>query len=256
MAKLYPTIAGRILQTGLSFGDDDAWSDLMPDADSAATAISTSDGAQYRTIMVDCGYNEDGSSLGVEIRSLLMSFDTSGISSAPDSATLNIYGHTQVDTGTAGHSTNGILCLKTTLAATDALETSDWGRIDLSGAGPTLYSDTLTNWTLGTDIDEYNHKPSKNTFTLNSTALTDIGNNDTFQVAVVHKFMYDHYDADPPFAFGDNSPEGDDGISHQAGAYFIAEELYKPFISIPEEPKGNINIGSGEIKLSGGKLKF
>lgn len=106
-------------------------------------------------------------------RRVFFHFDTSGISSAPSDATLNIRGHS------TGNSAD-IIVLKSTAMSGDgstALAASEFfSSIDYT----TAYSNEVTTWNLS----------ANNAITLNSTALTDIGSNNNFTVAVVE------YDAD------------------------------------------------------------
>tara|TARA_B100000287_G_scaffold402168_1_gene422844 strand:- start:752 stop:1525 length:774 start_codon:yes stop_codon:yes gene_type:complete len=252
MADLNPTIVGRLLN-GVT-GGASAWSNTMPDVDSNAIA-GTDDGHQANTIYLVEGWAFSG--FGVtDVRCLVMSFNTSGISSAPSSATLKIYGKDNKIVGDPdSHSSAGVLGLKTTMAATDSIANDDWGRIDLSGAGPTLYTDTLTSWNIVGDDTEYN------TFTLNSTALTDMGNNDTFQIAIFNKYFYDYYDSDPPFAYGNNHPDGTNAFGTGAGAYFGSEsgtDAYKPVLSyvdsaVPDDTNfANLRVKSGLLSLKSG----
>jgi len=108
-----------------------------------------------------------------KFRRIFIHFDTSGISSAPSAATLNIGGHS------AGNDAD-VVVLKSTAMSGDgstALAASEFfSSIDYS----TAYSGEVTTWNLS----------ANNAITLNSTALTDIGNNDNFTVAVVE------YDSD------------------------------------------------------------
>ena len=103
-----------------------------------------------------------------KFRRIFIHFDTSGISSAPSAATLNIRG------ASAGNNAD-IAVLKSTAMSGDgstALATTEFfSSIDYS----TAYSGEITTWNLS----------ANNAITLNSTALTDIGNNDDFTVAVV-----------------------------------------------------------------------
>jgi len=252
MSDLNPTIAGRLLNTGLDFSGAGAWNEIMPHTDSTAGQASATDARRTQCIVSIFGYA--GATVTTsDVRCLIMSFDSSGISEAPSSATLKIFGHTNQQTGDpAGHATNGILGLKTTgMASTTAVTTSDWGDIDLSGAGPVLYTDTLATWNIVGDSTEYN------IFTLNSTALTDMVDNDTFQIAIFHKAFYDYYDSDPPFAYGNNSPGSDDSFSAQAGAYFLSEADYKPVLSYTAATTvelTTLKVLSGNLTLKGGTL--
>ena len=108
-----------------------------------------------------------------KFRRIFIHFDTSGISAAPSAATLNIKGDS------FGNDAD-IIVLKSTAMSGDgstALATSEFfSSIDYS----TAYSGEVSTWNTG----------ANNAITLNSTALTDIGNNDNFTVAVVE------YDSD------------------------------------------------------------
>ena len=254
MPDLNPTIAGRQIQVRFTFsGAPFLWSAAMPDVDAIGSGASTTDGSQPKTIQMHWVYS-NASVSATDIRVLMMSFDTSGISEAPESATLKIFGHTNTATGNpAGTEPDGILGLKVLgMAATDSLAAADWGAIDLDGDGPTLYTDTLTSWNKVGDSTEHN------ILTLNSTALTDIGNNDTLQIVILHKFLYDHYDSNPPFAFGNNSPDGDNEYLAAAGAYFgsvSGEAAYKPVLSYNAAPILNtIKLNSGNLTLNSGTL--
>jgi len=256
MPDLNPTIAGRIFNLSTSFGDAAGlWSSKMPHTDSTGGNGGTADGHQDLTIQVITTYYAETIG-GFDVRVLMMSFDTSGISAAPESATLKIFGKTNQQTGNpASHATNGILGLKVLgMAATDSLAQADWGAMDLDGAGPTLYTDTLATWNIVGDSTEHN------ILTLNATALADMTNNDTIQIAIAHKFVYDHYDSNPPFAFGNNSPDGDDEFTAGAGAYFgsvSGQAAYKPVLSynVASVPILNtIKLNSGNLTLNSGTL--
>jgi hypothetical protein len=250
MPDLSPTIVGRLFNSNTQFSSANAWGLAMPHTDSTGTTSTTSTG-ETGALNVTFGYLSSTISVS-DIRVVVMSFNTSAISSAPDSATLKVFGKTNTQTGNpSGHSTDGILGLKTTLGATDSLENADWGRLDLSGAAPVLYTDTLTTWNKVGDSTQHN------TFTLNSTALTDIGDNDTFQIAIAHKFMYDKWDTQPPFGFPNAAPNSDNDFSAQAGMYFETEDDYKPVLTYqvpgPAQPSP-FNVLSGTVHLKGGTL--
>lgn len=103
-----------------------------------------------------------------KFRRIFIHFDTSSISAAPSAATLNIKGNS------FGNDAD-IIVLKSTAMSGDgstALATSEFfSSIDYS----TAYSSEVSTWSTG----------ANNAIQLNSTALTDIGNNDNFTVAVV-----------------------------------------------------------------------
>jgi len=100
------------------------------------------------------------------IRRVFIHFDTSSISAAPQDATLNIQGATRISAD--------VIVVKSTAMSGDgstALATSEFfSSIDYS----TAYSSEVSSWSA-----------SANSITLNSTALTDIGNNNNFTVAVI-----------------------------------------------------------------------
>ena len=247
MPDLNPTVAGHLKQIKAVLGGSSAWNIAMPFSDATASSTDTDDSDIDQSIRLIFGHIAGGSS--TEIRVLIMSFDSSGINRVPDSATLKIYGKTNTTTGdpTSHSDTNGILGLKTTgMNATDSLATSDWGDIDLSGAGPVVYTDTLTTWNKVGDSTEYN------TFTLNSTALSDLATNNTFQIVFVHKFFYTHYDSNPPFTAG-NSPDGNDEWDATAGAYVNNIEAYKPVLSYVTFLPG-MRVSSGTAIIKSGKL--
>jgi len=249
MPDLNPTIAGRLLHGALDFSGTDAWVEMMPHTDSTASQASADDSKRSEAIQAIFGYA--GATITTsDVRCLIMSFDSSGISGTPSSATLKIFGHTNQETGDpSSHATNGILGLKVTgMASTSAVTTSDWGDIDLSGAGPVLYTDTLATWNIVGDVTEHN------IFTLNSTALTDMADNDTFQIAIFHKFFYDHYDSNPPFAWGTNSPDGDFDFTATAGAYFLSEVDYKPVLSYTVVEPTTLKVLSRNLTLKSGQL--
>tara|TARA_A100001391_G_scaffold161099_1_gene119925 strand:+ start:165 stop:845 length:681 start_codon:yes stop_codon:yes gene_type:complete len=101
-----------------------------------------------------------------KIRRVFIHFDTSGISVAPQDATLNIQGATNTSAD--------VIVVKSTAMSGDgstALAASEFfSSIDYS----TAYSSEVSSWST-----------SANNITLNSTALTDIGNNNNFTVAVI-----------------------------------------------------------------------
>ena len=249
MPSLNPTIAGSVKQSKTSIATGGlAWTNGQPYNDSTGTATFTGVSNQ-QAIYTLFGYV--GASISAtDIRITLLSFDTSDITSTPASATLTIYGRVNSGTGNpSGHSTDGILCLKTTMGAADGIESADWGRIDLDGDGPTTYSDTLTSWNVGTS--------TPNTFTFNSNALADMTNNDTIQIGITHKFFVDHYDSNPPFAHGNNSPNGDDDFTATAGAYW-SDATYQPKLNytMPSPKMGVVHLNSGKMTLSSGKFSL
>ena len=129
-----------------------------------------------------------------KFRRIFIHFDTSGISAAPSAATLNIAGHS------AGNDAD-VIVLKSTAMSGDgstALAASEFfSSIDYS----TAYSGEVSTWNLS----------ANNAITLNSTALTDIGNNDDFTVAVVE------YDSDAQNTSTSDSVEA--GVDYDTTIY-------------------------------------
>jgi len=250
MPDLNPTITGR-LRNSINQVGTAAWNNTMPDVDSVCSEAGAIESQQATSIYCLNGWAFENYGV-TDVRCVVMSFNTSALIK-PQSATLKIYGYgTNTATGQpTSHASNGILGLKTTLGATDSLSTSDWPLIDLGGAGPTLYTDTLTSW---------NGSDGLNTFTLNDAALTDIGNNSTFQIAIFHKYFYDFYDSNPPFDWGggNNSPNGDNDWTTVAGAHYGVGDntdkapvlSYVAGVGIPA--KTRIKISSGTFSFKGG----
>ena len=104
-------------------------------------------------------------------------FDTSGITSTVSAATLNLYGLT--------NGTGDVIAVKSTAFGGDggtALANDDFNNVDFS----TAYSGEVSTWSTS----------GYNEITLNSTAKTDIENNDYFIVAVIN-YDLDFLDVDP-----------------------------------------------------------
>ena len=134
------------------------------------------------------------------------------------------------------------------MASTTDVTTSDWGLLASAEASdnymPTKYTDNLTSWNTGTS--------TPNTFTLTAAALSAIGSEDNFQIAIGHKFWWDSAYSNPPFTAG-NSPNNDDDFTAVAGLYQGfggSYAAYKPQLVLPDaEP----NVGP--VKLDGAKLQ-
>ena len=115
-----------------------------------------------------------------------MSFDTSGISVAPASATLKIYGY-------GSYSSADVIAVKSDAFGGDGgtgLVTGDYNNIDFS----TPYSSELATWSTS----------SYNDITLNATALTDIKNNNAFIVSVI-EHDYDYSNSAPSVGTNDRN---------------------------------------------------
>jgi len=127
------------------------------------------------------------------------SFDTSGISVAPSSATFKIYGFST--------SSSDVIALKSDYMFHDGEETTGGSVLDYSsitnGETPLGNSDGSGAGTFAsTSVVEYSNEVSTwstsgyNDFTLNSDALSDMASLDTFKIAVVN-YDYDYLDIEP-----------------------------------------------------------
>ena len=190
-----PTTVGVIRQYGFATNGN-IWGNKMPDTDSTALSSHSLVTARPQSLKVIYSYSIIGSSTVVTAMESWVNFirfDTSDISATPLSATLKIYGtgsnSASADFGHVGVGDDkGMVLMKSNpLQTTSSANIIDWGALDISGSGPTLYSDTLTTWVAA---------DGANTFTLNATALSDMASNDSFQFAVTHNFLYNNYDED------------------------------------------------------------
>ena len=161
------------------------------------------------------------------IHRVFMEFDTEDITVAPAEATLKIYG--------TNNNSSDIIVVKGTQS--DSLVAADYDNLDFG----TVYSAELATW----NTSGYNN------FTLNSTALAAIRDNDDFKICIIN-YDYDYLDVDPGSS-----------ISVQAGGYFSEADLqYRPYIDVTEEPpdpvafnelkvkNSNVNIKKGNLKIN------
>lgn len=260
-----PTIiadgAGYVRQSKTDFSGTSAWFIGQPLVDASAGLAYNSQGRNAQSIY--CTFAIVGSATVTDIRFPFMSFDVSGISSAPASATLKIWGYSNSTTGNpTGHSTDGIQGWAPdyggqSMSSTTSVAITDWG---LLAAGtspymPTQLTDNLTTWNTGTS--------TANTFTLTAAALSDIGSANNFQIAIGHKYWWDTAYSNPPFTAG-NSPNSDSDFTAVAGMYFGFGDgtyaAYKPQLIIPDGPvevisPTDIKINGGSVTLGGGSLK-
>jgi hypothetical protein len=135
-------------------------------------------------------------------------FDTSGVSIAPDSATLKLYGYS--------NDAADVIIVKVAADATGdsgtAFVASDFGKID--GAPDfTAYSSEISTWSTS----------GYNDITLNAAALSDMASLDEFKLALIE---YDH-------DFSDSAPTS--GVIN-TGVYFADYEgtSYDPYIDYVE----------------------
>ena len=116
-----------------------------------------------------------------------MSFDTSGISVTPDSASLKLYGHTALGAGTdrdffilkSTHNTS-------TLQNADFVSITGWstGSSDGSGAGDN--ESAVTKYSAMWDISSSGWSTSGyNTVPLNATGLAAMASLDTFKICII-----------------------------------------------------------------------
>ena len=254
-----PDGAGFVRQSVTAFSSEAAWFNGQPLIDSTAGLAYNDLGRS--TSAIYCLFANVGGTTVTDIRFPLMSFDVSGISEAPESAELKIFGYSNSGTGDpSSHSSNGIqgwaVNYGGAMASTTSVATSDWGKLASAVASdgymPTKYTDNLASWNTGTS--------TANTFTLTSAALTAIGANDNFQIAIGHKFWWDSAYSNPPFSIG-GSPNGDSDFTAIAGMYFGDDDgtyaAYKPQLVIPDgaPSTGPIKIGAGaKFKIISGKF--
>ena len=257
MASFTPDGSGYVRQSVTAFGSLAAWFNGQPLIDNTAGLAYNNIGRNAQSIY--CTYAIVSGTSVTDIRIVFLSFDVSSITSAPTSAQLKIFGYSNSGTGNpTSHGTNGIQGWKPTggMASTTSVAIADWGTLatGTSPYMPTKYTDNLTSWNVGTS--------TPNTFTLNATALSDIGSDNNFQIAIGHKFWWDTAYSNPPFTAG-NSPNGDSDFTAIAGMYFGAGDgtyaAYKPELVIPDTgdpiPPTDIKIVGGSTKLNGGSLK-
>ena len=135
-----------------------------------------------------------GSFIRVVVRSFF-EFDTSGISIAPSSATLKIYGY--------NFNAADMIAVKseqsTTLANTDFDAITGWVAGADNEGNVTKYSSEITTWSTS----------GYNDFTLTASALSDMSSLDTFKVCLIE------YDYD----LTNNEPAN--GVTVSSGCYFV-----------------------------------
>ena len=165
-------------------------------ANSSGTAGSSAGTAHFAGISA---YRSSarGGGVAYHIYRSFMYFDTSGISSNVDSATLKIRG--------AGFATGDVIALKATadigsLSASDfeAIEGWDSSGTDGSGGGDmessvTKYSNEITSWSTS----------AYNDIALNAQALADMRDDNIIYIALIN-FDYDLKDVTPTDATGRN----------------------------------------------------
>ena len=174
-----PTITANTSDGYITSGINATWNTIH-DATTGA-AVDDNDQRYPYPVRVTC--TAAGRSFDFDIARYFMTFDTSGISVAPSSATLKIKGFAE----TSGD----LIAIKGTAWAGGTLATSDFNNFDgyASGWGPsdtTPYSAEVSTWT---------HN-SFNAFTLNSDALSDMASLSTLYVVIMNH-TYDYSDVIP-----------------------------------------------------------
>tara|TARA_B100001123_G_C15316132_1_gene1026174 strand:+ start:234 stop:902 length:669 start_codon:yes stop_codon:yes gene_type:complete len=163
---------------------------------------------------------------------VFMSFDTSGISVAPTSATLKVYGK--------ANGTGDIILVKSTQASTDILAYNDlegWTS-GYDDGDLTAYSSEISTWSTS----------GYNDITLNATALSDMASLSTLSIAILNH-TYDYQDTAPP----------GDPLIEQNGMYFTQEtgtdkDPYIDYTAASEFVSAPFTIDSGILTVNGGVL--
>ena len=158
-------------------------------ANSSGTHASSTTTNHWTGISAYSGASRGGGTVYTIVRSF-MSFDTSGISSNVDSATLQIYGYNQGGGDViALKATSGIA----TIGTADFEEITGWDSSGTDGSGGgdmessvTKYSNEITTWST----------TGYNNITLNAQALADMRDDNTVYIALVN-FDYDLKDVEP-----------------------------------------------------------
>ena len=162
---------------------------------------------------------------------VFMSFDTSGISVAPSSANLRIYGKT--------NDTSDLIVVKSTQQLplpspeTQVFNDLDGWTSGYDDSNLTAYSSEITFWNTGA----YNSIP------LNATALSDMASLSTFKVAILnHEYDYE-----------DDAPSG---VDVSVGMYFTQETGTDkdPYIDYTDATAVPLTIDSGILTVNGGVM--
>ena len=139
----------------------------------ATSGTSFADAQATSTAAIRCAKVSFRGSFNFFIVRSFFEFDTSGISTTPSAATLKLYGQSN---GSAD-----FFVVKSTVADGATLSFAEFDSIDGWSAGAdnssnvTKYSSEVTSWSTG----------AYNNITLNSTALSDMANNDTLKICLI-----------------------------------------------------------------------
>jgi len=216
MADIYATNDGIVLKNipATSGGSWDAARDATTGQVFDASSASTTTG--YGRIRI---FTYSGVERWI-IQRVYMEFDTSGITTLPTDATLKIYG--------TGQNNSDLIVVKGTQS--DSLVADDYDNLDFG----TVYSAELATWSTS----------GYNNFTLNSTALAAIRDNNDFKIAIIN-YDYDYLDVDA----GSNA-------RHETGGYFSeADSQYRPYIDVTEEAPDPVAFNEFKIKNSNLNIK-
>ena len=197
------------------------------------------------TYTLDYGFSNTGTSGDIQVKAglsgltgyltrAILSFDTSGITATPQSATLNIKG--------SSHKQADLIVISATLADSSQVQAADfWNNSTANSA--TAYSSEIemSGWSTA----------GYNTITLNAAALSQMTSADVFTVGVV-SHDYDHDYSDPGATttfdqktrviFSDTSGTSQD-----------------PYLDYTEATTGlpkNLIINSGHFQIKSGKISF
>ena len=188
MPTLTTTLDGQLPRFNQS-----SWANARDASSSSGTGLVTP--RSTTAVTADKTSARGGGTVYNVVRSFF-EFDTSGISVAPTDATLKIYGFI---------GTSADLFVVKSSHSDGSLGSADFDSIDGWSSGAdnssnvTKYSSEVSTWSNGAYVN----------ITLNSTALNDIANNDTFKICLI--------EAD--FDLPNNEPSV--GTTRRTGMYFV-----------------------------------
>jgi|TARA_B100000287_G_scaffold139279_1_gene131222 hypothetical protein len=221
MPTLTTTLDGQ-----LSRFNQSTWAGARDGTSAAFTGITSTRSTQ--AVAADKSSARGGGTV-YNVARAFFEFNTSGISVAPTDATLKIYGYI---------GTSADLFVVKSSHSDGSLSSADFDSIDGWSSGAdnssnvTKYSSEVSIWANGAYVN----------ITLNSTALNDIANNDTFKICLIES------DFDLP----NNEPSV--GTTRRTGMYFVefSGTSTDPIIDYTEAtPSGYghnvIGVSSGDI---------
>lgn len=218
MPDLSPTIDG----VGIKLGS--TWANTVGDGTTAAGMNTTA--AHDNT-----GINAiDLSAFGAtQVERYYAEFDTSGVTSSPESATFKIYGKSN---GAAG-----VICVQASFASAGALVTGDWDSWNESS--PVTYTD-------GIDAGSWNTS-GYNTFTLTAAALSAMVSLDEFQMICLEKDNdYDQSSAGSGLSIASGFYTQDDTSASRRPVLSYTEPAAPPAQQPIKILSGNMSILSGK----------